>query len=464
MAKSFTDQTKNILESILHGVIVTNTRGHILFWNNANEEIFGYSDQEILNRPINILFDDESELPLRELLRRCSRSEPVYGRWHGLHKNGSSVWLEIRAKLVKDRNGDSDYCIITLGDIDKLKQTETRLNQSRAIAEAILTTTSDAIITADSKGIILTVNRAASKMFAYGRDELRGKNLKLLMPYPLSINHDKFMKNYLLTGHKSIIDKGRETQGLKKDGTVFPIELAVSEIKCEGKRIFAGIIRDLSARRELERQLIEIGNEERRRIGRDLHDGLGQMLTGIRMLSESLARKLNANALPGADEVEEIAGLIKEADEMARSIARDMVQVEIEKKGLEAAIKDLCYKTERMTGVSCNLTVCDDIDIENHTMALHLYRIVQEAINNAVKHGKAKDVDVRLLKNDHHLVLLIEDDGNGFIDEAKDHEGKGILIMKHRVGMMGGILELARTQRDKTRLRCLIPNNQEYFV
>ncbi|MGM0459094.1 MAG: PAS domain-containing sensor histidine kinase [Bacteroidota bacterium] len=464
MSRYLTDQTKSILENILHGVIVTDTRGHILFWNSANQEIFGYTKKEILKRPINVLFDDKSELPLRELLRKCSISEPVYGRWHGVHKNRSTVWLEIRAKLVKDKSGNPLYCIITLGDIDKLKKAERRLNQSQATAEAIFKTSSDAIITADPKGVILSVNKAASTMFGYDHDNLVGKNLKILMPYPYTVHHNNYIRDYLRTGEKKIIDKGRETQGLKKDGTAFPIELAVSEIACEGKRIFAGIIRDLSARRKLELRLIEIGNEERRRIGRDLHDGLGQMLTGIRMLSESLARKLRANALPGGDEVDEIAGMIKEADEMARSIARNMVQVEIEKKGFEAAVQDLCNRTEKMTGTQCKLVTEKCIEIENHTMALHLYRIVQEAISNAVKHGKANMIEIRITENDHHLALFIDDDGVGLCNEGEHQHGKGIQIMKHRAGIMGGILELSRTDENKTRLRCLIPGNFEQFA
>ena len=464
MPDYFTDQTKSILETILHGVILTDRRGHILFWNTANEEIFGYSKKEIINRPVNVLFDDKSDLPLKELLRKCSLSQPVFGRWHGVHKQGSSVWLEVRAKLVKDRKGNPQHCVITLVNIDKLKNTETRLNHSQALAEAIFSTSTDAIITANSNGEILSANKAVSKMFGYNHDEILGKNLKILMPYRNNLNHDEYIDNYLSTGENKIIDKGRETQGVKKNRTIFPIELTVSEIVCNGDRIFAGIIRDLSRRRELEHQLIEIGNEERRRIGRDLHDGLGQMLTGIRMLTESLSRKLHANAVPGADEVKEIAEMISEADEIARSIARDMVQVEIEKKGFQSAVDELCRKIQRMTGVNCVLEIGNDLEIENHSKALHLFRIVQEAINNAVKHGNANNIDIRLSENTHHLLVEVQDDGVGFSSQANDHEGKGIQIMKHRARMMGGNLELIRTNQNRTMIRCLIPHRFDQFA
>src|SRR6056297_254500 len=464
MPDYFTDQTKSILENILHGVILTDKRGHILFWNAANEEIFGYSKQEIINRPVNVLFDDKSDLPLRELLRKCSLSRPVYGRWHGVHKQGSSVWLEVRAKLIKGRKGSPQHCVITLVNIDKLKSTETRLNHSQAIAEAIFSTSTDAIITANCNGEILSANKAVSKMFGYDHDEILGKNLKILMPYHHKLYHNEYIDNYLATGEKKIIDKGIETQGVKKNRTIFPIELAVSEIVCNGDRIFAGIIRDLSRRRELEHRLIEIGNEERRRIGRDLHDGLGQMLTGIRMLAESLARKLHANAVPGAEEVKEIAEMINEADGIARSIARDMVQVEIEKKGLEVAVDELCLKIEKMTGVSCKLNIEKDFEIENQTRALHLYRIIQEAINNAVKHGKANSIDIQILEHDHHISIEIQDDGVGFSDQPSDQEGKGIQIMEYRARMMGGNLDLLRTESNRTMVRCLIPHSLEQFL
>ena len=464
MPKYFTEQTLRILENILHGVILTDGRGHILFWNTANEDIFGYTSQEIINRPINVLFDDKSDLPLGELLRKCSQREPVYGRWHGIHKEGSSLWLEVRAKLIETPGENRTYCLITLENIDKLISTETRLNHSQAIAEAIFSTSSDAIFTADSNGVILSANKAFSKMFGYGHNELIGENLNLLMPFNYDLGPENYPESYLETGKNNLVDKGKETQGLKKNQQIFPIELSLSEILCSGNRILAGIIRDLSKRRELEHRLIEIGNEERRRIGRDLHDGLGQMLTGIRMLADSLARKLHANAVPGAEEVKEIADMINEADDFARSIARDMVQIEIEKKGLVVAVDELCRKIERMTGVTCKLNVVEDFEIENQSRALHLYRIIQEAVNNAVKHGKAGRIDIQIVEQDHHLSVEIQDDGIGFSDHQSNKDGKGIQIMEYRAKMMGGNLELVRTESNRTMVRCLIPHSLKQFV
>ena len=106
-----------------------------------------------------------------------------------------------------------------------------------------------------------------------------------------------------------------------------------------------------------------------------------------------------------------------------------------------------------MTGVNCVLEIGNDLEIENHSKALHLFRIVQEAINNAVKHGNANNIDIRLSENTHHLLVEVQDDGVGFSSQANDHEGKGIQIMKHRARMMGGNLELIRTNQNRTMIR-----------
>jgi two-component system, LuxR family, sensor kinase FixL len=453
----------DILDNIQHGVIITDLRGHIVFWNRANEKIFGYKKSEIIGRPVRILYDDDEVMPFKKILKTCIKDLPVTGRWHGRQKNKNRVWLDVRAKIFNDEDYSSSFCIITICDIGKLKHTENRLKKNEALAQSILDSSADAIITVNKKGDILSFNKTGAKMFGYEKEELIGKNVKILMPLPYRDDHDNYMKRYLETGSAQIIGKGRELQGIKKNGKVFPLELAVSEVTWEGNRIFTGIIRDLSRRRELERQVLEIAIEERRRIGRELHDGLGQMLTGIRMLSENLARKLNANGLPGADEVKEISDMVKEADEYSNMLARGMTHIDLENLGLCDALMKLCRRVEKQSGVTCKFTSSGETGVGNHTIALHLYRIAQEAISNAIKHGNPNQVSVRLSSNPHHTSLTIEDDGTGLDHNERNKAGMGINIMNHRAGIMGGILEIERVNDSLTKVSCLIPNNQEQF-
>ncbi len=367
---------------------------------------------------------------------------------------------KIRALLDETRNQNQAL----LNRHKELEQLNASLEEARARSQAILETSPDAIITIDEEGSILSFNKGACQIFGYEEEEVRGRNVKMLMPFPYNENHDEYMQRYLFTGEKRIIGSEREAQGLKKDGTVFPITLTISEVRWGDNRIFAGIIRDLSQRRELERRILEVGNEERRKIGRELHDGLGQALTGIRMMAESLARKLNANGVPGADEVKEIAEMLKETDEFARTLSRGMVQVDIEKKGLSVALKNLCGRTEKLTGIDCIYIENGNVEVKNHTMALHLYRIVQESVNNAVKHGSASAIQVRLSSNREHTSLVVNDDGFGFDPEITEERGMGIQIMKHRAASMGGVLEIARTEEQQTQIRCIVPNNFQQFT
>src|ERR1700690_4621798 len=139
--------------------------------------------------------------------------------------------------------------------------------------QAILDPAVDGIIVIDERGSIKTFNRAAARMFGYEPEEVLGRNVSLLMPPPFCSEHDRYISNYLKIGRAKIIGIGREAVGLRKDGATFPIELAVSELKNDGRRSFSGVIRDISNRKRLERAILEVSEREQRRIGSELHEG-----------------------------------------------------------------------------------------------------------------------------------------------------------------------------------------------
>ncbi|NNE70268.1 MAG: PAS domain S-box protein, partial [Rhodothermales bacterium] len=176
--------------------------------------------------------------------------------------------------------------------------------------EAILENTVDGILVIDSRGTVQSVNRAVESIFGYSPDEVVGENVSMLMPSPDRERHDKYLTNYLESGKPRIIGIGREVSGRRKDGSTFPLDLAVSEVRLDGQVLFAGIIRDISDRRRLETEVLRVSEEERRRIGRDMHDGLGQMLTGIGLIANNVARKLEREGASAAEEVAEIADLV----------------------------------------------------------------------------------------------------------------------------------------------------------
>lgn len=447
-------------DDILHGIIISDPEGVIIYWNSACEKIFGYKKDEIVGQSSEILYDDvNKDFSFREILKQFKVGQPYSGQWRGRHKNGSAVWLDVRSKILKDVYGLETVYMSSVFDIKPLIIAEENLEENQALTRAILETSVDAIITIDGNGEILSFNKAAVKMFGYSRSEVVGKNISILMPQPYRKKHDQYIQNYLDTGQKKIIGIGREVTAKKKDGTVFPIDLSVTEVKWGNERVFSGIIKDISEKKKLVKRVLEISDDERRRVGRELHDGLGQLLSGIRMVTENIARKLKARGVPGADEVLEIVGMIKEADQQARAISHGMIHLELEHKGLFLSLQNLCSRAEKMFDITCNISIVDCPLIDKYLLVLTFYRIAQEALNNAVKHGKAKNIHMRLTKTDGHISLIVDDDGRGFKKNFKieESDGMGIQIMKYRAGLWGGSLDVSRTATDKTRVYCQVP-------
>jgi len=335
---------------------------------------------------------------------------------------------------------------------------EAALRTSEANARAVVETTVDAVITIDDRGSILSFNAAAERIFGYKAIECIGHNLQMLMPQPVRDEHDGYLKSYLETGHAKIIGIGREVQGMRKDGSVFPMDLAVSEVFTNGMRSFTGIVRDISYKRQLERELLRISEQERRRIGQDLHDGLGQMLTGIGLIAQNLARSLEKKGIPEAPDVAEIARLVKEADQQARNLARGLVPIEFHSNGLSIALERLAADATHMFGIPCTFEeIGDRVHVHDSAVATHLYRIAQEATNNAAKHSEANQIKMLLAAGQGQLRLRVQDNGRGIPRRQSDNVGMGLNIMKYRAQMIGAALDLRTSPADGTVITCTVP-------
>jgi len=324
---------------------------------------------------------------------------------------------------------------------------EQKLRESEARARSILRTTVDAIITIDRHAQVRTFNKAAEDLFLFKASEVIGKNVNILMPQPYRREHDDYIENYHQTGNKKIIGIGREVTGLRKDGTTFPMYLAVSEVNVNGQRLYTGIVRDITEQRRLEQEVLRISEHERHRIGQDLHDGLGQMLTGISLINRNIASSLKDENHPLADEVSDITNLVKEADEYARSLSRGLIPVEFEGQGLKAALERMMKNAEKLFNITCKFDAPDNIYFEDSTNLTHLYRIVQEATSNAVKHGNASEVDISIKNYDERLVIKIEDNGTGFSDDWEKDRGLGVRIMQFRSRLIGANLEIEEGEK-----------------
>jgi signal transduction histidine kinase len=216
------------------------------------------------------------------------------------------------------------------------------------------------------------------------------------------------------------------------------------------------IFRDITERRILEKEIIEISDRERRRIGQDLHDGLCQHLAGIELMSQVLEQKLSRRSKTAANRVGEIARYVRDAISQTRSLARGLSPVTLESEGLMSALHELAANTEKMFGVVCRLECAEPVLFRDPAVATHLYRIAQEAASNAIKHGKATQITIKLEKLRDQTALTILDNGLGF-PSVRPNTGMGLAIMKSRAGTIGASLALDNRPGGGARVRCSVP-------
>lgn len=445
LVTGYNEETIHILKNALE------RRNHDVIVGEPEEKMLNTIEDENISL---ILLSDYSEKGLRlcRLTRASERGKhrtviAVISKEHmeNLHKLlDAEVDQYITESLFDEQRLDVRLAFAEKMARNKEEQflIEQKLRESEARARSILRTTVDAIITIDRHAQIRTFNKAAEDLFLFKASEVIGKNVKMLMPQPYRKEHDNYINNYHQTGNKKIIGIGREVTGLRKDGTTFPMYLAVSEVNVNGQRLYTGIVRDITEQRRLEQEVLRISEHERHRIGQDLHDGLGQMLTGISLINRNIASSLKDENHPLADEVSDITNLVKEADEYARSLSRGLIPVEFEGQGLKAALERMMKNAEKLFNITCKFDAPDNIYFEDSTNLTHLYRIVQEATSNAVKHGNASVVDISIKNYDERLVIKIEDNGTGFSDDWEKDRGLGVRIMQFRSRLIGANLEI----------------------
>jgi len=249
-----------------------------------------------------------------------------------------------------------------------------------------------------------------------------------------------------------------ETVHRRKDGALVEISLTISPIRDGlGKVTGASAIgRDIGPRKQLEREILESGDSERRRIGQDLHDGLGQILAGIALKTQVLKETLAADGSNQASEAEAIVRLVNDSIRQTRMLARGLDPVEAEANGLPAALQSLAVQTEYLFRVTCTCRSSNPSLIIKAPTGMALYRITQEAIHNAATHGQARQIDIQLEAVGTQVSLRIRDNGKGFTPDATSGTGMGLRIMRYRANSVGGILTI-HSAGHGTEVECTVP-------
>ena len=214
---------------------------------------------------------------------------------------------------------------------------------------------------------------------------------------------------------------------------------------------------EIAERERLERSILEISERERRSIGHDLHDGLGQHLTGTAITAQLLAENLQERGATEASDARKIVGLVKTAISQTRAMAKGLLLADIDHEGLAAALLEFCTNTTEQLRVQC-LFSNETLDGPPPTGAAnHLFRIAQEAVRNAIRHGGAKQIEVTLQADNGSLILLVRDNGSGLPAPGSRGLGLGLRIMAHRALVIGAAFAIERMPDGGTLVRCSLP-------
>ena len=212
----------------------------------------------------------------------------------------------------------------------------------------------------------------------------------------------------------------------------------------------------LERSQQLEQQIINISEREQQRIGRDLHDGVCQFLSAIGFTAAMLKRDLERESNARAKVAGEIAKLLQDASARTRDLARGLSPVDRDEGGLESALEELASSTSSLAEISCSFLCPEPLQVLDNTLAVHLFRIAQEAVSNAIKHGHAKAVVIALEANDGMVSLRVSDDGIGFDAARSARRGMGLNIMRYRARTIGGTLEIQPNSPSGTVVVCTL--------
>src|SRR3984885_2460382 len=367
------------------------------------------------------------------------------------------VLNETLEQRVAERSGAAEQRAL------QLAQSEAALRRQTNILQSILNSMGDGVIVADAAGKILLFNPAAERLMRAGLgtvapgDSFEQHQTYLSDTLTASPTNEhpllRAMRGEVIDGAEIFLRKSDASDGLW-------LTAAGRPLKDEQGRIQGGVVvyTDLSARKLMERQVAEISDREQRRIGQDLHDTLCQQMVSIAFAGELLREKLERYSLPEAAQAGHIAEMVNDGISQARHLARGFYPVRLEVEGLASALEELAETTQARDNVSCQFSCEEQILIHDTVAGNNLYRIAQEAINNALKHGHCKNISIGLGAVDEEVILTVKDDGIGFPVSKEFGSGMGLHIMNYRAKMIGASLDIRRGAGGGTIVICSFHN------
>ncbi len=448
-----------VFEQAVVGVgLIDFATGRFVDVNKRYCTITGRSRKEMLKISFDEIThpdDRDKSLRLHEQLKASKSSEFQWEKRY-VRPDGTVVWVNLNASLLSTMSGRPNQVLAMVEDITRRKLAEDNFRREQAFNEILASHTSAIIILLDRNGRLIHMNEATLQMLGFKRKDLVGKlppwESKFMDPAEKARSHKRFKE--MLAGQNI---PSREVTLIGKDRRRHVVALSSIITKTPEGAVDRIIVTgtDLTERYRLQKEILKISEQEQARIGHNLHDGVGQTMTGVSSLIEALEYELSGEQRESASRIHH---LMQDAIQEVRRMSHSLSPASVKNRGLGGALQLLAETIRTNHRTACSCEVNPDIRIEDPEKETHIYRIAQEAANNALRHGHPSRIKLSLqLRGEHEAVLKIEDNGTGLRKHSPGKEGIGLRVMDYRANLIDGSLVLKSRPRGGVSVICRFP-------
>jgi two-component system sensor kinase FixL len=478
-----------IAESSDDAIVGKDLRGIVLSWNRAAETMFGYTANEMIGKPVTAIFPPDRIKEEAEILDRVGRGERmIHFVTTRQRKDGAVIPVSLTISPIRDDQGRIIGISKIARDLSEMQRVHQEVQRREALLRSILDTVPDALIVIDERGRIQSFSAAATRLFGFGLEEVIGQNVSMLMPSPYREEHDTYLTRYLSTGERRIIGIGRIVVGRRKDGSTFPMELAVGEVSGQGAPLFTGFVRDLTERQARERRLNELQAElvhvsrlsELGQMASALAHEVNQPLTAIANYLNGARRLLASGSQESALQAMQ---RIAEQTDRARQIVRHLH--DLVRKGETQQRRENLLKTIEeaaalaLVGVGPGLKL--EIHVDKHAPEAVIDRIqIQQVLLNLMRNAaeamggsSVRELSISTAPAGEMVEIRIADTGPGlpptvrdrlfqpFVTTKPNGMGVGLSVCQTIVEAHGGELRAEDAAGGGTIFRFTVPRSQD---
>jgi PAS domain S-box-containing protein len=444
-------QLMTIAASTADWLVLLDASQRVLF---LNKPLVGRSPAEIVGRPIGEVAPPGAAEYLRNLVAKVlATGEPVDVEQEYFDPAAGHRVFELRVRAV--RSGERVAgAVINATEVTRRREAdELRRTQAR-----MLETLREAVAVIQSDGVIRLANPAFERLFEFAPGTAVGHSLVPLLVVPdvdPSMGVERLMSEAMTRTEGAPL----EFVCVSCAGAEFTAACVASRMELNDGEHWLIALTDVTERKRMEREILEIASREQLRIGSDLHDGLGQDLTGIALMLRSVSVQLRKEGSKMRAEIDDVIGLVNTAIESTRAMARGLSPVGADRGGLISGLQMMAARGVERYGVRTELTtrLNQPLSIDDAT-ASHLYRIAQEALTNAIRHGHVTQVSVDLYTGDGVLVLTVADNGRGLPVSGRSTDGMGLKLMRYRAQMVQGDLTVTNHPDGGVMVQCTCPH------